>query len=424
MKEPFQADIKDSTLKGREGRGSTARSRRPRRSSVGQRAEKSRTELYVHYFFSARGRGRPVEAKGRGSQWGGCWPQRGFSAKPTSISYPACPLPRRARRKRSGRTGSYVSRQSPSRFGSDPKSATRRPDWVARSRLSGRRSPRAPLTRPHGAKTAAMSTSGPNTAVPSPLTPPSPPGGEEEMGPTRLSDVSLTYGKTHALDAITLDLPAGCMVGLIGPDGVGKSSLLALVAGTRKSSRGGSRSSAATWPTRAFAGKPARASPTCRRGWARTCTRRSRCSRTPTSSPGCSASAAPRPAPHRPAAGQHRAGALPPRPAGKLSGGMKQKLCLVCALIHDPDLLILDEPTTGVDPLSAASSGNWSSASGRPAGHERPGFDRLHGGGRPFDQLVAMYAGQVVATAHPPSCWRAPAPTPWRRPSSRCCRRR
>src|SRR5690606_38734583 len=40
------------------------------------------------------------------------------------------------------------------------------------------------------------------------------------------------------------------------------------------------------------------------------------------------------------------------RAAGKLSGGMKQKLGLCCALIHDPDLLILDEPTTGVDPLS------------------------------------------------------------------------
>lgn len=49
----------------------------------------------------------------------------------------------------------------------------------------------------------------------------------------RLEGVGLSYGRTRALDAITLDLPSGCMVGLIGPDGVGKSSLLSLVAGAR-----------------------------------------------------------------------------------------------------------------------------------------------------------------------------------------------
>ena len=95
-------------------------------------------------------------------------------------------------------------------------------------------------------------------------------------------------------------------------------------------------------------------------------------------------------------------GAFPDRPAGKLSGGMKQKLCLCCALIHDPDLLILDEPTTGVDPLSRRQF--WELVDHIRAG--RPGMSVLVATAymeeaARFDWLVAMDAGRVLATGTP-----------------------
>src|SRR5690606_700281 len=49
----------------------------------------------------------------------------------------------------------------------------------------------------------------------------------------RLREVSLRFGETLALDNVSVEIPAGCMVGLIGPDGVGKSSLLSLISGAR-----------------------------------------------------------------------------------------------------------------------------------------------------------------------------------------------
>jgi ribosome-dependent ATPase len=93
---------------------------------------------------------------------------------------------------------------------------------------------------------------------------------------------------------------------------------------------------------------------------------------------------------------------FPNRRAGKLSGGMKQKLGLCCALIHDPDLLILDEPTTGVDPLSRRQF--WELIA-RIRG-ERPDMAVLvatayMNEAEGFDNLVVINDGKVLATGSP-----------------------
>ena len=54
----------------------------------------------------------------------------------------------------------------------------------------------------------------------------------------RVQAVSLRYADNLALDDLSLDIPANCMVGLIGPDGVGKSSLMSLLTGARKMQEG------------------------------------------------------------------------------------------------------------------------------------------------------------------------------------------
>ena len=93
---------------------------------------------------------------------------------------------------------------------------------------------------------------------------------------------------------------------------------------------------------------------------------------------------------------------FPDRRAGKLSGGMKQKLGLCCALIHDPDLLILDEPTTGVDPLSRRQF--WDLIARLRAA--RPGMSVLvatayMNEAESFDHLVVINDGVVLATGSP-----------------------
>ena len=90
------------------------------------------------------------------------------------------------------------------------------------------------------------------------------------------------------------------------------------------------------------------------------------------------------------------------RPAGKLSGGMKQKVGLCGALVHDPDLLILDEPTTGVDPLSRRQF--WTLIDDIRA--DRPGMSVVISTAymdeaQQWDWIVAMDAGKGAGHRQP-----------------------
>ncbi|HMN74929.1 MAG TPA: ribosome-associated ATPase/putative transporter RbbA [Burkholderiaceae bacterium] len=219
----------------------------------------------------------------------------------------------------------------------------------------------------------------------------------------RLQGLALRYGKTLALDDVTLEFPAGRMIGLIGPDGVGKSSLLSLVAGARVLQQGhievlggdmaSVRHRTLVCPRIAYMpqGLGKNLYPTLSveenlQFFARlfghgAAERRRRIDDL-----------------------TRRTGLHPflERPAGKLSGGMKQKLGLCCALIHDPELLILDEPTTGVDPLARAQF--WDLIAHIRAG--QPGMSVLVATAymdeaQRFDWIVSMDAGRVLATGTP-----------------------
>lgn len=218
-----------------------------------------------------------------------------------------------------------------------------------------------------------------------------------------LTGVSHRYGATAALSDLSLDIPSGCMAGLIGPDGVGKSTLLALVSGVRKLQDGG---------ITVLGGDIA--APAHRRV----------CSRRIAYMPqGLGRNLYPTLSVYEnldffgQLFGQSQAerharimtllqatglAPFPDRPAGKLSGGMKQKLSLCSALIHDPDLVILDEPTTGVDPLSRRQFWDLIAAIRKT----RPDMSVLVSTAymeeaERFDWLAAMNAGRIIATGSP-----------------------
>jgi pyoluteorin transport system ATP-binding protein len=91
------------------------------------------------------------------------------------------------------------------------------------------------------------------------------------------------------------------------------------------------------------------------------------------------------------------------RLAGQLSGGMKQKLGLACTLIHEPELLLLDEPTVGVDPLSRQKL--WNLILDLAAGRSLTlllATSHLDEPGR-CDHVVVLYEGRLLAQGAPTS---------------------
>src|SRR5215469_2569063 len=219
----------------------------------------------------------------------------------------------------------------------------------------------------------------------------------------RLRGVTHRYGKAVALGDVSLDIPAQKMIGLIGPDGVGKSTVLGILAGVRKMQHGtaevlGGNIDDARFRTR-VSGRVAYLP----QGLGKNLY--------PTLSIFENVDFFGR------LFGQSReerewriddlfqSTDLTPfreRPAGKLSGGMKQKLGLCCSLIHDPDLLILDEPTTGVDPLARRQF--WDLIDRirlrRPTMSVLVATAYMDEAER-FGWLVAMNAGNVLATGTP-----------------------
>lgn len=158
------------------------------------------------------------------------------------------------------------------------------------------------------------------------------------------SDLSVHYGRTVALAHVSLEAPPGQVTAVVGGDGAGKSTLLRCLAGALAPDAGTVRrparerigylpSSSGVYPDLTV---------TQNLDFRGTAYRMSR-----------------QAARERAAQYVERAGltAAADRLAGQLSGGMRQKLGVIAALLHQPDLLVLDEPTTGVDPVSR--SGLW-----------------------------------------------------------------
>ena len=219
------------------------------------------------------------------------------------------------------------------------------------------------------------------------------------------NSLTVRYKSTTAIHNLTLSIPAGLTVGVIGPDGVGKSTLLSLIAGERVMQKGQLQVLGGDMRDEKHRAAICSDIAYMPQGLGKNLY--------PTLSVEENLQFFAKLFGHN-RAQRHaridiltkRTGLYPflSRPAGKLSGGMKQKLGLCCALIHDPRLLILDEPTTGVDPL--ARSQFWSLI--KDIRKTQPNITVLVATAymdeaQQFDHLIALNSGEILASGSPRS---------------------
>ncbi|KPJ89279.1 MAG: hypothetical protein AMS18_12590 [Gemmatimonas sp. SG8_17] len=164
-----------------------------------------------------------------------------------------------------------------------------------------------------------------------------------------LNALTRDFGPVRAVAGLTFDVAPGELFGIVGPDGAGKTTTLRMLAGVLRPTSGDATVVGASVARQPEAVKPHIAYMSQRFGLYADLTVRENID--------FYADLYQVPAFDRPGRLQrlYEFSALGPfekRLAGKLSGGMKQKLSLCCALIHHPDVLLLDEPTFGVDPIS------------------------------------------------------------------------
>ena len=165
----------------------------------------------------------------------------------------------------------------------------------------------------------------------------------------RVAGLSRRFGALTAVAGLDFSVRSGELFGIVGPDGAGKTTTLRMLAGVLRASAGDAEilgTSVSRYPERI---KARIAYMSQRFGLYTDLTVRENLD--------FYADLYAVPAAERAArlARLFQFSALAPfqdRLAGQLSGGMKQKLGLSCALIHEPELLLLDEPTFGVDPVS------------------------------------------------------------------------